>query len=238
MPASRSSWPKRASGPPSRSPHSTRNPTEPAPTQYWSMSSMSSDPQAGAPSPGTDQPASPDADSSLALVARARGETLLDGLERHLPGSRRHADGTASYAFAVAVELGADRARAELVREAARLHDVGKVYVPTALLAKPREELDMTEEALIDSHPAYGATLAIGAGIPELACEWIGSAGERFDGSSGHGWPGDRIPLEGRIIRVACACDTLLSRRPATARALPWMASAELRAAAGRELDP
>ncbi|MGH2963840.1 MAG: HD-GYP domain-containing protein [Solirubrobacterales bacterium] len=199
---------------------------------------MSSDPQAGAPSPGTDEPASPDADPSLALVAKARGETLLEGLERHLPGSRRHADGTASYAFAVAVELGADRARAELVREAARLHDVGKVYLPTTLLAKPREELDMTEEALVDSHPAYGATLAIGAGIPEQACEWIGSAGERFDGSGGLGLAGERIPVEARVIRVGCACDALLSRRPAVGEALHWIAIAGLRTSSGHELDP
>jgi HD-GYP domain-containing protein (c-di-GMP phosphodiesterase class II) len=199
---------------------------------------MSLDPQAGVPSAGTDQAAAPDVAPDLAAVAQARGEALLDGLERHLPGSRRHADGTASYALAIAVELGADRASAELAREAARLHDVGKVYIPAAVLAGRREELGSQELTLLDSHPAYGATLAIGAGVPERACEWIGAAGERFDGSGGHGWAGDSIPLESRIIRVACECDTLLSRRPATALALPWMASAELRAAAGRELDP
>jgi HD-GYP domain-containing protein (c-di-GMP phosphodiesterase class II) len=199
---------------------------------------MSSDPRAGVPSPETDQRGWPDAEPSLAAVARAGGEVLLDGLERHLPGSRRHADGTASYAFAGAVELGANRARAELVREAARLHDVGKVYIPAALLARPRGELGTQEAALVDSHPAYGATLAIGAGIPEQACEWIGAAGERFDGGGAHGLVGERIPLEGRIIRVACVCDAALSRRPASAQTLPWIAAAELRAAAGRELDP
>jgi HD-GYP domain-containing protein (c-di-GMP phosphodiesterase class II) len=199
---------------------------------------MSSDPLAGIPSPETDPTASADADPTLAAVARARGEVLLDGLERHLPGSRRHADGTASYAFAVAVELGADRLRAELVREAARLHDVGKVYVPAEVLTRPAGELEADELALMDSHQAYGAALAIGAGVPDLACEWIGAAGEHFDGSAGHGLAGERIPREARVIRVACACDAALSRRPAAARALPWIATAELRAAAGAELDP
>jgi HD-GYP domain-containing protein (c-di-GMP phosphodiesterase class II) len=199
---------------------------------------MSLDPLPGVPSAGTDEPAPPDAEPAWAELARARGETLLDGLERHLPGSRRHADGTASYALAIAVELGADRASAELMREAARLHDVGKVYIPAAILARRREELGSQELALLDSHPAYGATLAIGAGVPERACEWIAASGERFDGSGVRGLAGERIPVEARIMRVACTCDALLSRRPATARALPWMASAELRAAAGRELDP
>jgi HD-GYP domain-containing protein (c-di-GMP phosphodiesterase class II) len=205
---------------------------------HWSNFSMSSDPRAGVPSQATDQLASPDSELTLAAQALARGQVLLDGLERHLPGSRRHADGTASYAFAGAVELGADRARAELVREAARLHDVGKVYLPAAVLARRGEELDARERALMDSHPAYGAALAIGAGVPDAACEWIGAAGERFDGAGGHGLAGADIPREARIIRVACACDGVLSRRPASAQALPWIASAELRAAAGRELDP
>jgi putative two-component system response regulator len=175
---------------------------------------------------------------SVAAVARVRGEALLDGLERHLPGSHRHAEGTASYALALAVDLGADRTSAELVREAARLHDVGKVYIPAAVLARPREDLGTQELALLDSHPAYGAALAIGAGVPERACEWIGAAGERFDGSAGQGLAGESIPMEARIIRVACACDSALSRRPVSSRALPWIAAAELRAAAGRELDP
>jgi HD-GYP domain-containing protein (c-di-GMP phosphodiesterase class II) len=199
---------------------------------------MSSDPPAGVRSPETDPTASADAEPTLAAVARARGQVLLDGLERHVPGSRRHADGTATYAFAVAVETGADRLRAELVREAARLHDVGKVYVPVEVLTRPAEDLEAGELALMDSHPAYGATLAIGAGVPEAACEWISAAGEHFDGSAERGLAGEGIPLEARVIRVACACDAALSRRPAAARALPWIATAELRAAAGRELDP
>ena len=150
---------------------------------------MSLDPRAGVPSAGTDPPAGPDAGPDPAAVAQARGEALLDGLERHLPGSRRHADGTASYALAIAVELGADRGGAELAREAARLHDVGKVYIPAAVLARPTRGAGEQELALLDSYPSYGATLAIGAGIPERACEWIAGAGECFDGSAGTGWP-------------------------------------------------
>ncbi len=196
---------------------------------------MSSDPRAGAPSSGPDQPASPEPAPDLATLVRARGETLLEGLERHLPGSRGHADGTASYAFAVAVELGADRARAELVRETARLHEVGKVYLPAA---RPRGPLSPEEAAVVASHPAYGATLAVGAGIPDRACEWIGAAGERFDGAGALGLAADEIPLEARIIRVACACDSLLATLRDPGGAGAQAAIAELRAAGGGELDP
>jgi HD-GYP domain-containing protein (c-di-GMP phosphodiesterase class II) len=159
-------------------------------------------------------------------------------LERHLPGSREHADGTAAYAFSTAAELGADRDGAELVRETARLHEVGLVYLPAAVLARRRDLRSPDEAALVASHPAFGAQLAEGAGIPDRACRWIGAAGERFDGAGGLGLARDEIPLEARIIRVACACDSLLAARPGTGRGTAQAAIGELRAAGGSELDP
>jgi HD-GYP domain-containing protein (c-di-GMP phosphodiesterase class II) len=172
---------------------------------------------------------------TLATLVRARGATLLDALERHLPGSRHHADGTASYAFALSAELTRDRSHAEAVRATARLHEVGKLYLPTAALARPRAGLGAEEAALLEAHPAYGARLAAGAGIPDQACGWIGAAGERFDGTGAQGLAGERIPLEARIIRVACACESLLAA-PGSADA--QAAIAELRGRGGAELDP
>ncbi len=178
---------------------------------------------------------------SLAAHVEARGSELLDALERHLPSSRDHADGTATYAFAAAVELALERDHAEAVREAARLHEVGNVYVPVAVLAKPPGELSPEDRALLDSRFASGAELARGAGVPDQACEWIGAVGERFDGSGPAGLAGERIPIESRIVRVACACDTALAA-PAPGAASPderrRIAAQALRAAAGSELDP
>ena len=178
---------------------------------------------------------------SLAAHVEARGSELLDALERHLPSSRDHADGTATYAFAAAVELTLERDHAEAVREAARLHEVGNVYVPVAVLAKPPGELSPEDRALLDSRFASGAELARGAGVPDQACEWIGAVGERFDGSGPAGLAGERIPIESRIVRVACACDTALAA-PAPGAASPderrRIAAQALRAAAGSELDP
>jgi HD-GYP domain-containing protein (c-di-GMP phosphodiesterase class II) len=194
---------------------------------------MSSDRPSGAPSS--------EPDAGLAARLQARGSELLDALERHLPGSREHADGSAAYAFAAAVELGLERDRAEAVRETARLHEVGNVYVPAPVLAKPPDELTEQERGLLDSRFARGAELARGAGIPEQACEWIAATGERFDGSGPDGLAGERIPIESRIVRVACACNAALAapasggesrdeRRRSAVRAL--------RAAADTELDP
>ena len=62
---------------------------------------MSWDPQSGAPSSAAD-PAGGGAQADPAELARANGATLLDALEDHRPGSREHAEATASYAFATA----------------------------------------------------------------------------------------------------------------------------------------
>jgi HD-GYP domain-containing protein (c-di-GMP phosphodiesterase class II) len=184
-----------------------------------------------------------DARSSEPEPARvkARGSELLDALDRHLPSSRDHADGTAAYAFAAAVELDLERDHAEAVREAARLHEVGNVYVPAAVLAKPPGALTPEDRALLDSRFASGAELARGAGIPDQACEWIGAIRERFDGSGPAGLAGERIPIESRIARVACTCATALAA-PAPGGASPderrRIAVRALRAASGTELDP
>jgi HD-GYP domain-containing protein (c-di-GMP phosphodiesterase class II) len=215
---------------------------------------MSSDRPSGARSSGPEPtgaragaevhgPGNANLELGLAARVKARGSELLDALERHLPSSRDHADGTAAYAFAAAVELELERDRAEAVRETARLHEVGNVYVPAAVLAKPPGELTPEDRALLDSRFASGAELARGAGIPDQACEWIGAIPERFDGSGPAGLAGERIPIESRIVRVACACDTALAAPAPTPEGVSsderrQMAIHALRAAAGTELDP
>jgi HD-GYP domain-containing protein (c-di-GMP phosphodiesterase class II) len=180
------------------------------------------------------------AGGNLAELARARGATLLDALEDHRAGSRDHAEATASYAFAAAVELGFERQHAEAVRETARLHEVGMIYVPAAVLAAAPEGRSADEAALIDSHPGYGAELAHGAGIPQQICDWIQATAERFDGRGPVGLAGERIALEARIVRVACVCDWALTTPRAGETAAGHLTAAfeVLRAAAGRELDP
>jgi HD-GYP domain-containing protein (c-di-GMP phosphodiesterase class II) len=203
---------------------------------------MSSDRPNDARSREADRPPASEFELSRATLIRSRGSALLDALERHRPGSRDHADGTATYAFAAAVELGLERERAEAVREAARLHDVGIVYVPGQMLAKPPGELTPEERELLDSQVASGAKLARGAGIPERACEWIGATRERFDGGGPQGLSGERIPIESRIVRVACAFDANVAARAkappgASPHARRQAAVDELRRTAGTELD-
>jgi HD-GYP domain-containing protein (c-di-GMP phosphodiesterase class II) len=198
---------------------------------------MSSDPPNASRSPAPD-PAS--ADPALAALVRERGEPLLEGLEAHLPGSRQHAEATGAYAFAVAVALNLGRAGAELFRETARLHDVGLLYVPAAVMGTPFESWDADQRTVFDAHYEAGAKLALGAGVPDDVCGWLLQIRERFDGAGPDRLAGDAIPIAARVIRAACACDTLLAS-PASGESLEARRRdtvERLRSAAGADLDP
>lgn len=188
---------------------------------------------AHSPEPGAGEP------RGLASLLRQRGAPLVDAVERHLPGSRDHAEATSAYAFAAAVGLGFDRAPCDVIREAALLHDVGLIYVPAEIAAKPAGERDPDERTAWAGHYEAGYRLARGAGIPEHVCAWLLRARERYDGAGPEGLAGELVPVESRVIRAACVCQTAL----AGAAAAPGEtgvgeAIATLGEAAGGALDP
>jgi HD-GYP domain-containing protein (c-di-GMP phosphodiesterase class II) len=203
---------------------------------------MSSDRPSGSPSTGPDagsgtDPPAPLGASADAELTRRRGEVLLHALEQRLPGARDHADATASYAFVTAGELRLDRDQCHLVREAARLHEVGKLYVRAELLSQPSSELSSGQREELESHPIAGQRLALGAGVPAPACEWILHWGERFDEARDPARPaGADLPLPSRIIAAACEYDVQLRDHAAPGgrrRALIGLIEA-----AGGRLDP
>jgi HD-GYP domain-containing protein (c-di-GMP phosphodiesterase class II) len=211
---------------------------------------MSWDRPSDAPSPAPDDPDEParvrEANTSevgLGSLVRMRGAPLIEALDRHLPGSREHAEASASYAFATAVELGYDRSHSELIREATKLHEVGNLYVPAYLLTQDPAALSAAEHAQLEGQYEAGYRITHGAGIAGGVCGWILRARERFDGRGPEELAADAIPVESRIIRATCAADRVLAS-PETA--LPGADIAErrrraideLRGRAGTELDP
>ncbi|MDX6582876.1 MAG: hypothetical protein QOI10_2060 [Solirubrobacterales bacterium] len=176
-------------------------------------------------------------DLDLANLLRLHGAPLVEALERHLPGSREHAQATSSYAFAAAVGLGFDRPQCDVAREAAMLHEIGLIYVPAAIAIKPAEERDPTEAETWDAQYQAAYQLARGAGIPEHVCGWLLRIRERYDGGGAEGLAADRIPIESRLMRAACVCQATLATatgdRPAARVAIEGLSQR-----AGGELDP
>ena len=144
---------------------------------------------------------------------------LLDALASHSQRARDHGDSTATYVFAIAAELGLSRDECERVREAARLHEVGLVYSANDDLGTHQEE-------------TY--RLVRGAGVDDTVSGWLLRTRERFDGRGPEGLAADAIPIESRLIRVACAFHAALLEPGSS----PETAIAGLGLQAGAELDP
>ena len=165
-------------------------------------------------------------------------DALLKALEEHHPELNEHVHDVGLLAEATACELGLAGHALQHVRQAAELHDIGKVAVPRAVLDKPGR-LDAAEWAFIARHTLIGERiLGAAQALRPVAC-LVRSSHEHFDGNGyPDGLSGTDIPLGARIVAVCDAYDAMTSDRPYRARMTHEEAIAELRRCAGTQFDP
>lgn len=127
----------------------------------------------------------------------------------------------------------------ELMRQAAPLHDVGKIGIPDRILQKPGR-LTPDEFAVMKKHTAIGSTLLAGSlsRTLRLAQRIALTHHERWDGGGYAGIVGENIPLSGRIVAVADVYDALIHRRPYKEAWDRDRAVAEIKAQSGSQFDP
>jgi putative nucleotidyltransferase with HDIG domain len=125
-----------------------------------------------------------------------------------------HCERVASYASALARDVGFDEMTMFWFGIGALLHDVGKIEVPSAILNKPGR-LTAEERTIMERHAAAGAELLSDIEFPWDILPMIRGHHERWDG---RGYPdglaGEGIPLSARIICVADVFDALTTDRP------------------------
>ena len=124
------------------------------------------------------------------------------------------------------------------VRRGAMLHDIGKIAVPDAILAKPGP-LDDAEWRVMRRHPtvAYEMLQPISFLGPALEIPYCHH--ERWDGSGyPRGLKGEQIPATARMFAVVDVWDALTHDRPYRAAWPEDRARAHIRSAAGKHLDP
>jgi len=165
-------------------------------------------------------------------------DVLLKALEEHHPDLGDHVHDVGLLAEAVAEELGLTGQQLHHVRQAAELHDIGKVAVPSAILDKPGK-LDADEWAFIARHTLIGERI-LGAAIAlRPVAKLVRSSHERWDGSGyPDGLAGTEIPLGARIVTACDAYDAMTSDRPYQRSLGHGEALEELRRCAGTQFDP
>lgn len=165
-------------------------------------------------------------------------------LQRAHPYTHGHLERVAKMAEQVGLRLGLNPTRARLVREAAILHDIGKIAIDEAVLDKPAR---LTEEEMehVRLHPEFGAMILAKSGQFAPIVEWVRHHHERLDGS---GYPDkltDKdIPIESKIIAVVDAYDAMVGGPKSTDQRSyrvplePLDALVELERCAGTQFDP
>ncbi|MBI3614893.1 MAG: HD-GYP domain-containing protein [Candidatus Omnitrophica bacterium] len=149
-----------------------------------------------------------------------------------------HSHNVASYARVIAQELGFSEERIHHLIHGCRLHDLGKIAIPDAILLKPGP-LTPEEFEIIKQHPTWGAKILEPLTFMRDVTEMVHQEHERWDGAGyPRGLRGEQIRLEARIIAVADTIDAMTSDRPYRKRVSLETACAELERCSGTQFDP
>lgn len=154
------------------------------------------------------------------------------------PYTAGHQTRVAGLAVAIAARLGQSAEEIEQTRNAALLHDIGKVSVPSEILSKPGR-LSKSETDLIRSHPSIGFGILEGTDLERMIGTIILQHHERLDGSGyPNGLTDADIVLEAKILAVADVVEAMMSHRPYRPALGLDTALAEIGAKSGIEYEP
>gem|GEM_PF-2528660 len=173
----------------------------------------------------------------------ARAETLqllAVAVEYRDDGTFRHTERVGVLAAEIGARLGMRAEQVRRLREAAPLHDVGKIAIPDHILLK-RGNLTPEEHDVMEGHAALGARLLARSSSPVLQMAAV-IAASHHEWWNGSGYPsglaGERIPLVGRVVAVADVFDALTHERPYKPAWPVGQAVARIKRASGTQFDP
>ena len=165
-------------------------------------------------------------------------ERMADEVDRRDPYTFQHSQRVAVYAHAIARKLGLTAAEIELVELAAKVHDVGKIRIPDAILLKP-ERLTTEERRVMETHPRLGCDILKQFSEYAKVLDLVHTHHEHYDG---RGYPngivGRRLLLIAQVIPVADSLDAMTTAR-AYRQARSWQSAMdELGNGAGSQWNP
>jgi diguanylate cyclase (GGDEF)-like protein len=164
-------------------------------------------------------------------------ETLSRAAESRELTTAGHGDLVARYSEVIARALGLSAEETADLVFAARVHDVGKIFVPEHILNKPGP-LNDEDFFQVKLHPHIGAEMVGTIPHSDMMREAIEHHHQRFDGS---GYPdglrGEQIPLWARIIGLADAYANMVTEQSFSAARTPDQALDELSKMSGTRFD-
>jgi PAS domain S-box-containing protein/putative nucleotidyltransferase with HDIG domain len=141
-------------------------------------------------------------------------EAMSMTVETRDPYTAGHQKRVARLARAIAEKMDLPENMIDMINMAGAIHDIGKMSVPSEILAKPAKLSDM-ERNLINVHPQSGYDILKNAELPFPVAEIVLQHHERLDGSGyPRGLKGEEILLEAAILAVADVVEAVSSHRP------------------------
>lgn len=157
-------------------------------------------------------------------------------LKDHYTGE--HVENTVHFATEIAKGLDLSKEDVELIKQAAMLHDLGKIGISESILLK-KGKLTKREFEEIKKHPQIGADIIRPIQFLQGLIPFIFYHHERWDGK---GYPskikGEDIPLGARIIAIADVYQALISDRPYHKAFTKNKAIEIIEKASGTQFDP
>jgi HD-GYP domain-containing protein (c-di-GMP phosphodiesterase class II) len=165
-------------------------------------------------------------------------ESMADAVDLRDAYTGGHSRRVTEYSAAILKQLGLQGPEVKLILSAARVHDIGKIGIPDAVLHKPGR-LDPEEWAIMKQHPVHGANLLKRYSDFARGVEIVLHHHESWDG---HGYPaglrGQDIPFGARVVAVADSYDAMTSDRPYRAGMPMERAARILWDGRGKQWDP
>jgi putative nucleotidyltransferase with HDIG domain len=140
-------------------------------------------------------------------------QSLVRILEAKDQYTRGHSERVADISEKIAVKMGISKDKIDLLKEAALLHDIGKIGIKESILNK-EGKLTTEEWDTIQKHPIIGEDIIKPVSISEEMLAIVRGHHERYDGA---GYPdkinGENINIFTAIVSVADAYDAMISPR-------------------------
>ncbi len=164
--------------------------------------------------------------SALAMAVEARD-----------PYSRGHLDRVSQYAVDIAKKMNLSEDLIKDIKDAAELHDVGKIGIGDDILKKPAP-LNSEEEEMMRKHPIIGEGIVKPLRSLSRLSDIIRHHHEYLDGTGyPDGLKGDQIPIGARVLLVADSFDAITTDRPYSLKLTFEKAKEELKKYAGIRYD-